>query len=190
MQLWELFIAAVSLSMDAFAVSICKGLAVGKVKLKHIVIAGAYFGAFQAIMPLIGYFLGGALKSLSFVEPLSAVIAFILLTLIGVNMIREACKCEEEGDGDFSAAAMFPLAIATSIDALAVGVSYSMLPNLNIALAVIFIGAVTFTLCAVGVKAGAYLGCKFRKTASIVGGCVLILLGIKILIENYANLIF
>lgn len=189
MQLWELFLAAVSLSMDAFAVSICKGLAVGKTKLKHILTAGAYFGLFQAIMPLIGYFLGRAFKSLDFVEPLSALIAFVLLAIIGINMIREACKSEEAQNDDFSPKAMLPLAVATSIDALAVGVSYSMLPDLNITAAVTFIGAVTFILSSIGVKAGALLGSKFRKTASIAGGCVLVILGLKILLENYAPLI-
>lgn len=190
MQLWELFLAAISLSMDAFAVSICKGLAVGKTKLKHIFLAGAYFGLFQAIMPLTGYFLGHAFRALDFIEPLSALIAFVLLAAIGINMIREACKSEEAQNDDFSPKAMLPLAVATSIDALAVGVSYSMLPDINITTAVTFIGATTFVLSAIGVKAGAWLGSKFRRTATIAGGCVLIILGLKILAENYLELLF
>ena len=139
MSLWELFVIAVGLSMDAFAVSICKGLSVGKCKVKHMLICGLYFGAFQAIMPSIGYLLGAQFETL--VTCVAPYIAFALLTLIGFNMIRESCSKEEEEEAtaDFSWHSMLPLAVATSIDALAVGVSFAFL-QVNIVPAVLFIG--------------------------------------------------
>ena len=183
MKLWELFVIAVGLSMDAFAVAVCKGLSVGKMKAKHALIAGAWFGVFQAIMPLVGYFLGTAFGG--YIEAFDHWVAFALLVLIGGNMIREALsKKEEEVDASFSPKAMLPLAVATSIDALAVGVTYALLPDVKIVPAVAFIGCVTFALSAVGVKIGNIFGTRYKKPAEIVGGVVLIGMGIKILIEH------
>lgn len=177
----ELFIIALALSMDAFAVSVCKGLSAGKATAKNILAAALYFGGFQAVMPLIGYFLGTRFSSL--VSNVAPVIAFGLLFIIGVNMIRESFKRDEDENADFSPRAMIPLAIATSIDALAVGISFAMLEGTNIYLAVSFIGIVTCILCAVGVKIGALFGAKYKCVAERVGGIVLILLSLKILIE-------
>ena len=183
MKLWELFVIAVGLSMDAFAVAICKGLSVGKMKPKHAFIIGAWFGIFQAVMPLIGYFLGTAFGGL--IEAFDHWVAFALLVLIGGNMIREALsKKEEEVDASFSPKAMLPLAVATSIDALAVGVTYALLPDVKIVPAVSFIGCVTFALSALGVKIGNIFGTKYKKPAEIVGGVVLVGMGIKILFEH------
>ena len=182
MGLWELFVIAVGLSMDAFAVAICKGLSVGKAGARHCVITGAWFGAFQAIMPLLGYLLGT-----QFAEYITAIdhwIAFILLVLIGANMIREAVGREEEHlDASFGVKAMFPLAIATSIDALAVGVTFAFL-GVSIVPAVSFIGVITFTLSAAGVWLGNIFGSRFKSPAEFIGGAVLILMGIKILLEH------
>lgn len=182
MGLWELFLIAVGLSMDAFAVSVCKGLSVGKMKLKHALICGAWFGIFQALMPLIGYFLGSTFGR--YIERFDHWIAFALLVLIGGNMIREALfGGEEDVDASFSPKAMFPLAIATSIDALAVGVTFALL-DVMIVPAVSFIGAVTFVLSALGVKVGNVFGTRYKKPAEIIGGAVLILMGVKILAEH------
>ncbi len=182
MTLWELFIIAVGLSMDAFAVAICKGLSVRKLELKNALVTGLWFGAFQALMPTLGYILGT-----QFADYISAIdhwIAFILLGLIGANMIRESLgKEEEELDASFGVKAMFPLAIATSIDALAVGVTFAFL-GVQIVPAVSFIGIITFTLSAFGVWLGNVFGCRFKSTAEFVGGAVLILMGIKILLEH------
>ena len=182
MTVWELFIAAVCLSMDAFAVSVCKGLSIGKTKAKHCLTAGLYFGIFQALMPLAGYLLASTVAAK--ISDYSHYIAFILLALIGANMIREAIKGDEENQNsamDFKT--MLPLAVATSIDAFAVGVSYALV-NVKIVPAVLFIGATTFVISAVGVSLGSFIGGKFRKTATIIGGSVLIILGIKILLEG------
>lgn len=182
MGLWELFVIAVGLSMDAFAVSICKGLSVGQLKMKNALVTGLWFGVFQALMPSIGYFLGTR-----FAEYITAIdhwIAFLLLVLIGANMIREALGKEEEHlDASFGVKAMFPLAVATSIDALAVGVTFAFL-GVSIVPAVSFIGVITFTLSAVGVWIGHVFGCRFKSAAELVGGAVLILMGIKILLEH------
>lgn len=178
----ELFVVAVGLAMDAFAVSICKGLSVTKVNWKHSVIVGLYFGGFQAAMPVIGYFLGGSFKD--YIESVDHWIAFGLLLIIGGNMLREAfSKDEEELDGSFSFKSMLPLAIATSIDALAVGVTFAFL-NVQIAPAVSFIGVITFALAAVGVKLGNIFGEKYKSKAEFVGGVVLIIMGVKILLEH------
>lgn len=157
MSLYILFLTALGLAMDAFAVSICKGLSVQKAKISHMTITGLYFGIFQAAMPLIGYLLGKQFKS--YVEVFDHWIAFVLLALIGANMIREALskdndceECSSEKNSSFGFKAMFPMAIATSIDALAVGVTYAFLPDVNIAPAVSFIGIITFVLSFVGVK--------------------------------------
>lgn len=179
----ELFILAVGLSMDAFAVSICKGLAMKKASWKAQLCCGAWFGGFQALMPLIGYFLGTL-----FIDAISAIdhwVAFGLLVIIGVNMLREALGSEEEtADADLSVKTMFIMAIATSIDALAVGISLAMAGVANIWLAVLLIGATTFVLSAIGVKVGNVFGSRYEKKAEIVGGVILILLGVKILLEH------
>lgn len=181
MGLWELLIIAVGLSMDAFAVSVCKGLSVKKVQKTHIIIVGLYFGGFQALMPLIGYLLGSSFQSL--VESIDHWIAFLLLAFIGANMIRESRSESEQLDASFSAKSMFPLAIATSIDALAVGITFAFL-NVHIVPAVSFIGSITFILSAVGLKLGNTFGAKYKSKAEFAGGLVLILMGIKILLEH------
>lgn len=182
MTLWELFIIAVGLSMDAFAVAICKGLSVQKLKVRHAVVTGLWFGAFQALMPAVGYLLGTQFAS--YITAIDHWIAFILLCLIGANMLREAFgREEEELDASFGVKAMLPLAIATSIDALAVGVTFAFL-GVNIAPAVAFIGCITFALSALGVFIGNLFGSRFKSAAEIVGGGVLIVMGVKILLEH------
>ena len=178
----ELFVIAVGLSMDAFAVSICKGLSVRRLKPRHNLICGLYFGGFQALMPVIGWLLGRQFESL--IKSIDHWIAFALLVLIGANMIREAVKNEEENLNDsFSPKTMLPLAVATSIDALAVGVTFAFL-DVSIVPAVLMIGATTFILSAVGVKIGNVFGAKYKSKAELVGGIVLIAMGVKILIEH------
>lgn len=182
MGLWELFVIALGLSMDAFAVSICKGLSVKKCSFKHMLICGLYFGLFQGAMPLIGYFLGTRFESL--VTAIAPYIAFALLALIGFNMVRESKSREEESvSDDFSASAMVPLAVATSIDALAVGVSFALL-QVQIIPAVSFIAVVTFVCCVIGVKIGNIFGSRYQHAAELFGGLVLILMGFKILMEH------
>ena len=184
MSLWELFIIAIGLSMDAFAVSVCKGLSVQQVKPRHALICGAYFGGFQALMPLLGFLLGTQFSA--FIVSIDHWIAFILLALIGANMLREAFSKEEEKmNCSFCPKAMLPLAVATSIDALAVGVTFAVMDiGNNIAPAVLFIGVTTFVLSAVGVKIGSVFGMKFKSKAEALGGVVLILMGLKILLED------
>lgn len=181
----ELFLVAVGLSMDAFAVSICKGLSVPRLQAKHMLLAGVYFGAFQALMPLIGYLLGAG-----FADVIAAYdhwIAFILLALIGGNMIREALGNKEEEDdpqnADFGFRTMLVMAIATSIDALAVGVSFAFL-KVHILPAVALIGGTTFCFGVVGVKIGNMFGAKYESKAELIGGVILILIGAKILLEH------
>lgn len=182
MSLIELFLIAVGLSMDAFAVAVCKGLAMPKMSWKGAAIVGLYFGGFQALMPFLGYLLGAG-----FNDAISAYdhwVAFILLALIGGNMIRESREDEEESlDASLSFRSMVLLAIATSIDALAVGVTLAFL-DVPILSSVCFIGVVTFCLSLVGVKAGNVFGCKYKSKAEFVGGLVLILIGLKILLEH------
>lgn len=177
-----LFLLAVGLSMDAFAVAVCKGLAMTKITWKKAAIVGLWFGIFQAGMPVIGYLLGAG-----FQEQIVAVdhwIAFILLGLIGLNMIREAIKGDEESaDESLAFKAMFVLAVATSIDALAVGITFAFL-TVNIVKAALFIGLTTFIISVIGVKIGNVFGDKYQKKAEILGGLILILLGTKILIEH------
>jgi len=186
MSIWELLITAIALSMDAFAVAICKGLSVKKMKPKHALICGAYFGGFQALMPLIGFVLGVQFKDL--ITRVDHWIAFVLLALIGANMIREACSCgceDEEMNDSFNFRTMLPLALATSIDALAVGVTYAILDiGSKIIPAVLFIGVITFMLSCVGVKIGNVFGARFKSKAEFFGGAVLILMGTKILLEH------
>lgn len=181
MSLWELFVIAIGLSMDAFAVAICKGLSVCGIKKRHYLIVGLYFGGFQGLMPLIGYFLGVNFKS--YIENFDHWIAFGLLAIIGANMIKESRESAEETDCSFSFKAMLPLAVATSIDALAVGVTFAFL-DVNIAPAVSFIGVTTFLLSAVGVKIGNVFGAKYKSKAEFVGGAVLIFMGLKILLQH------
>ena len=182
MSLIELFLIAVGLSMDAFAVAVCKGLAMPKMSWKGAAIVGLYFGGFQALMPFLGYLLGAGFKDA--ISPYDHWVAFILLALIGGNMIRESREDEEESlDASLSFRSMVLLAIATSIDALAVGVTLAFL-DVPILSSVCFIGVVTFCLSLVGVKAGNVFGCKYKSKAEFVGGLVLILIGLKILLEH------
>ena len=182
MGLIELFLIAVGLSMDAFAVSVCKGLAMPKCTFKKAAIVGLWFGGFQALMPAIGYVLGA-----QFQEAIASIdhwIAFVLLALIGGNMIHEALdNDEEEADASLNVKTMFLLAVATSIDALAIGITFAFL-KVNIIPAVCFIGIVTFIISFAGVKIGNVFGARYNNKAEIVGGIILILLGLKILLEH------
>ena len=181
----ELFLLAVGLSMDAFAVSICKGLSMSKATIRHGAICGAWFGGFQALMPLIGFFLGTL-----FADAIVAFdhwVAFGLLAIIGINMLKEAFSKEDDCENcgcDLSFKTMLVMAIATSIDALAVGISLAMAGDVNIWVAILLIGVTTFTLSAVGVKIGNVFGSRFEQKAQIAGGAILILLGLKILLEH------
>lgn len=198
MNLLELFIIAVGLSMDAFAVAICKGLCMKKINLKKAGIVGLYFGLFQAGMPLLGYFLGVQFQSK--ITSIDHFIAFFLLAIIGINMIRESieskneveveCALDENGNDETLAFKnMIGLAIATSIDALAVGVTFAFL-KVNIVSAVSFIGIVTFTLSIVGVKIGNVFGTIYKAKAEFAGGLILILMGLKILLEHLGMIHF
>lgn len=182
MGLIELFLIAVGLSMDAFAVSVCKGLAMPKCTFKKAAIVGLWFGGFQALMPAIGYILGA-----QFQEAIASIdhwIAFVLLALIGGNMIHEALdNDEEEADASLDVKTMFLLAVATSIDALAIGITFAFL-KVYIIPAVCFIGIVTFIISFAGVKIGNVFGARYKNKAEIVGGVILILLGLKILLEH------
>ncbi len=179
----DILLLGIGLSMDAFAVSVCKGLAVRRAGAKTALVCGAWFGFFQALMPLIGFFLGKI-----FADAIRAVdhwVAFGLLVLVGGNMIKEALdKSEEQASPDLSFKAMLPLAVATSIDALAVGISLAMTAEVSIWACVSLIGVTTFILSAVGVTIGGIFGNKFEKKAEFLGGAVLVLLGIKILLKD------
>lgn len=182
MGMMELFLIAVGLSMDAFAVSICKGLSVRKATLKQSLTVGAYFGGFQALMPALGFLLGVQFES--FIVSIDHWIAFVLLAFIGGNMIREAFqKEEEEMNAAFDFKTMLPLAIATSIDALAMGVTFAFL-QVDIVPAVLFIGVITFVLSAIGLTVGNVFGAKYKSRAELFGGVVLVLMGVKILLEH------
>ena len=181
MSIAELFLLAVGLSMDAFAVSICKGLSLRNFKVKHMLIAGAWFGGFQALMPLIGYFLGSFFAEM--IEKYDHWVAFVLLAIIGGNMIKESFGKDEKVDSSMDVKSMLLLAIATSIDALAVGVTFAFL-QVQIVPAVSFIGVITFIFSAVGVKIGSLFGTKYKSKAELFGGIVLVLIGIKILLEG------
>ena len=189
MSFLELLLIAVGLSMDAFAVAVCKGLATPKVAPRHMVIAGLWVGGFQALMPLVGYFLGTAFCD--YIEAYDHWIAFVLLGFIGFNMIREAIwGGEEESDASFGFKTMLLMAIATSIDALAVGVTFALLPDVNIFAAVGSIGVITFALSALGVKIGNIFGAKYKSRAEIAGGIILVLMGLKILLEHLGIITF
>ena len=182
MGLAELFVIAVGLSMDAFAVSVCKGLSVQKMKLSHALTGGVYFGGFQGLMPFIGYLLGTQFEEA--IVSIDHWVAFVLLGLIGLNMIKESRDTDcETLDSSFGVKAMIPLAVATSIDALAVGVTFAFL-RVNIFWAVFFIGVITFTLSSIGVKVGNVFGSKYKSKAEFAGGVILVLMGTKILLEH------
>lgn len=182
MDLFDLLMTAVALSMDAFAVSISKGLSVRKLRVRHAFITGAYFGGFQALMPLLGFLLASSFAAA--IERFDHWIAFAMLALIGANMVREALSSEEEHLTDaFDLKTMLPLAIATSIDALATGVSFA-LTDTNIWLAIAVTGVTTFLFSAVGVKIGNVFGTKYKSKAELFGGIILILMGVKILVEH------
>lgn len=184
----ELFILAVGLSMDAFAVAVCKGLALKKIKPFQMVLVGLWFGGFQALMPAVGYAVGVQFRDA--ITSIDHWIAFVLLGVIGGNMIREAFSgADEEADASLSPKKMALLAVATSIDALAVGVSFAFL-NVNIGLAASFIGVITFLLSAAGVRIGSLFGAKYKKRAELCGGIILVLLGTKILLEHLGVLSF
>lgn len=189
MELATLIIIAVGLAMDAFAVSIGKGLSVRRIKPQHTISVGLWFGGFQALMPLVGYYLGVSFAS--FVQNIDHWIAFVLLGIIGVNMIRKAVskdECECEGSNtDFSSRNMLLLAIATSIDALAIGVSFAFL-GANIWKAVVWIGLITMILSMVGLRIGNMFGCRYKTKAELFGGCVLIMMGCKILVEHIQDI--
>ncbi|SHI07176.1 Putative Mn2+ efflux pump MntP [Sporobacter termitidis DSM 10068] len=187
MSIAELFLLALGLSMDAVAVAICKGLSMDKMSAKNALIVGAWFGGFQALMPLIGYYLGTAFAG--YIKTISHVVAFVLLAAIGINMIREAFSKKETDDSkatdcSLSVKAMFLMAVATSIDALAIGVTFAFL-KVSILPAVLTIGVMTFVLSMAGVKLGNVFGAKYQSTAEIFGGAILCLLGVKILLEQF-----
>lgn len=186
MTFFELLVLAIGLSMDAFAIAICKGLSVQKLKTKHMVITGLWFGGSQAVMPLIGYFLGS-----SFYQIIASVdhwISFCLLLLIGINMIRESQEESKPLDSSFSAKVMFPLAIADSIDALAVGVAFAF-QKVSIVPAVITIGITTFLFSCIGVKIGNRFGARYKSKAELIGGIVLIVMGCSMLIQDLGALL-
>ncbi len=187
----DLLALGIGFSMDAFAMSVCKGLSAKKAGIKTMLTCGIWFGLFQAIMPLIGFYLGSLFAQA--IETLDHWIAFALLALIGANMLKEAfspeeeCDCEKNADLTFKT--MFALSIATSVDALAGGISLAMEGNVNIWIAIAFIGSTTFLMSGIGVKIGSVFGRRFERKAQIVGGVILILLGIKILLEHLGVLL-
>lgn len=185
MDLLTLFLLAVGLSMDAFAVSVCKGLAMNKITVRQAAVVGLWFGGFQAGMPTVGFLLGRAFAS--YVNAVADWIAFILLVFIGANMIREALSGKEEAaDASLAPGKMLVLAIATSIDAFAVGVSFAFMEIGGLIIpAVLFIGVTTFALSVAGVKAGNVFGARYKARAELAGGIILVLLGIKIIVEHY-----
>lgn len=187
MSIFELFLLAVGLSMDAFAVSICKGLSVKELKPKHALLAGIYFGGFQALMPVIGYFAGSYFADI--ISSYDHWVVFVLLLLIGGNMIKESFEKEEEDLNDsFGFQTMLLLAIATSIDALAVGVSFAFL-KVNILYAASFIGVITFILSSLGIKIGNIFGSRYKSKAELAGGIILVLIGLKVLLEHLGILV-
>lgn len=185
----ELLLIGIGLSMDAFAVSICKGLSARELKWKHYVCIGLWFGGFQALMPTIGYFLGASFEQ--YITSFDHWIAFALLALIGANMVKEGLSKEEDvGDASFSFRSMLVLAVATSIDALAVGITFGLLPDVQILPSATIIGVTTFLFSAVGLKVGNIFGLKYKSKAEIAGGVILILIGLKILLEHLGIIAF
>ncbi|HJH63011.1 MAG TPA: manganese efflux pump MntP family protein [Firmicutes bacterium] len=182
MRVPELFFLAVGLAMDAFAVAVCKGLSLRTLKLRQALLVGLWFGLFQALMPALGYLLGSVLAGP--IQWLDHWIAFVLLSLIGGNMIREGLQGgEEDYDPSLSFGVMFLLALATSVDALAVGITFAFLP-VNLPLALALIGVITFAIASAGVKVGNLFGARYQSKAELLGGGVLILMGLKILLEH------
>ena len=192
MSFLELLLVGIGLSMDACAVAICQGLCMPKLNLRHAGVIGLFFGGFQGLMPFIGYILGTSFAS--YITNIAPWIAFILLSSIGANMIKESLgKEDEETSESFDAKTMFLMAVATSIDALAVGITFACVPVkliaasalINTLIAVVIIGVVTFALSCIGVKIGNVFGSKYKSKAEFAGGAILILLGLKILLEHF-----
>ncbi|MBP3331625.1 MAG: manganese efflux pump [Tidjanibacter sp.] len=181
MDVTTLFILALGLAMDAFAVSICKGVSLRPLRPVHMLKSGLWFGGFQALMPIIGYMLGVQFESA--ITAIDHWIAFVLLAIIGGNMIRAARSGSEHVDDSMDVKTMFLLAVATSIDALAIGITFAVL-NVNLLSAAVMIGAVTFVLSAIGIKAGSRFGMKYKSSAEMLGGCILIFIGVKVLVEH------
>ena len=177
----ELLLIAVGLSMDAFAVAVCRGLEMRRIDYRQALLIALFFGGFQALMPAVGYLLGAGFEH--YISAFDHWIAFLLLGLIGANMVRESREESEDVDCSFSFRSMLPLALATSIDALAVGVTFAFL-QVDILPAITFIGLTTFLLSAAGVQVGALFGARFRGKAELAGGLILMLMGIKILLEH------
>ena len=189
MDIVNLIMIAVGLSMDAFAVSICKGLSVQKLRPKHYILIGAWFGGFQALMPTIGFFLGSTFEQ--YITAFDHWVACVLLSAIGAGMIKESLSKEESnGNDSFSFKTMLLLALATSIDALAVGITFALLPDVNVPLAVCLIGITTFVCSAAGLKVGNLFGLKYKAKAELAGGIILILIGLKILLEHLGVISF
>lgn len=189
MGILETLLIGIGLSMDAFAVSICKGLSTKKLQLRHYLIIGAWFGGFQALMPTIGYFLGSTFEQ--YITAFDHWIAFILLGAIGASMIKESfCKEESKGNDSFRFKTMLLPALATSIDALAVGITFALLPDVNVPLAVTLIGLTTFICSAAGLKVGNLFGLRYKAKAELAGGIILILIGLKILLEHLGVISF
>jgi putative Mn2+ efflux pump MntP len=182
MGLFEIIMIAVGLSMDAFAVAVCKGLATSRFTLKRALTVGAWFGGFQALMPALGFLLGTSFED--YIKSVDHWVAFVLLTIIGVNMIRESRSCDDEGCDDMSFMTMLLLAVATSIDALAVGISFAFLGLDSIVMTFVLIGVITFVLSAAGFWVGNRFGSKYKSRAELLGGIILILIGLKILLEH------
>ena len=189
MGFFELFLIGIGLSMDAFAVAICKGLGMERINNRDTLLLALFFGGFQALMPLTGYLLGS--RFASYIERWDHWIAFVLLAFIGGNMIRESREQEEEETkhcGSIRYRELFTLAVATSIDALAVGITFALLPDVNVPLAVCLIGITTFVCSAAGLKVGNLFGLKYKAKAELAGGIILILIGLKILLEHFGVL--
>lgn len=183
MSITEIILLSLGLAADAFAVSVCKGLAVQRVTLKHMITVGVWFGFFQALMPLAGFYMGEIFDE--YITAIDHWIAFALLGFIGVKMIVEAFTAgDEQADSSFSFGTMLLMAVATSIDALAVGVTFSLLKNVNIYFNVLSIGVITFLLSAFGIRAGRFFGKRLKNKAETVGGFILILIGLKILLQD------
>lgn len=181
MSILELILLSVALAMDAFAVSICKGLSLKKIEINHMLLAGIWFGGFQALMPVLGYSCGS--KFADKVDKFDHWIAFLILVLIGASMIKESRDDEEEANSNMDVKTMFFLAVATSIDALTVGITFAFL-DVKIVLAVVMIGVITFVISSAGVKIGSIFGDKYKSKAEIVGGVVLIMIGVKTLLTG------
>ena len=191
MGFFELFLIGIGLSMDAFAVAICKGLGMERINKRDTLLLALFFGGFQALMPLMGYLLGS--RFASYIERWDHWIAFVLLAFIGGNMIRESREQEEEETkhcGSIRYRELFTLAVATSIDALAVGITFALLPDVNVPLAVCLIGITTFLCSAAGLRVGNLFGLRYKAKAELAGGIILILIGLKILLEHLGVISF